>query len=446
MNATKPTALLVSPYLPPHIGGVERYVETVARELARLDWRVVIATTGQGHDRRSECLPGSAIEVRRLKAWGRISNTPFGIHWHRDLSRIIVEDGIDVVNAHAPVPGLADVAERAARRVPFVLTYHAGPMTKNRAVVNLGLRAYEQCVVRRTVGRSSALICSSSYVRDFLEPFCRSTPVEVIPPGVDISHYSVPCTRTPRDGLLFVGSLERSTRYKALDSLLDALAMLRVAGEPVTLDVVGDGTARPEYEAQCARLEISDLVTFHGAADPDTLRTFYQKATAVVVPSRFDSFPTVIVEALACGTPVIASRVGGIPTVVRHEGNGLLVEPGWAPGIADAVRRLLGDRALVASLGREGRRTVETSLTSEVQGLRTAAVLERALASGRPPTGRPRGRVDEARPWGSSTPTRDNRRHASSSSSRPTSRPTWVGSSSTPPTSLWHWWPPGAGR
>lgn len=393
MTTTTPTALLVSPYLPPHIGGVERYVETVARELTRLGWRVVIATTGENQDRRPDRLPDSAIEVRYLKAWGRVSNTPVGVHWHSDLCRIIREDGVDVVNAHAPVPGLADVAERAAGTVPFVLTYHAGPMTKKRAAVNLGLRAYEQLVVRRTVGRSSALICSSTYVREFLRPFCHSIPVEVIPPGVDIAHYQRD-EKARRRNLLFVGSLERSTRYKALDSLLDALALLQAQGDNVELDVVGDGSARPEFEAQCAALEISDRVTFHGAAGPDRLKSFYQNASALVVPSRFDSFPTVIVEALACGTPVIASRVGGIPTVVRHEGNGLLVEPGGVEEIASAVRRLTGDRQLAAALGREGRRTVEQALTSEIQGGRTAAVLERAIALGRPPTGH-RGPVVE---------------------------------------------------
>ena len=313
---------------------------------------------------------------------GTCPNTPVGVHWHSDLCRIIEDDGIDVVNAHAPVPGLADVAERAARSVPFVLTYHAGPMTKNGAV-NLGLRAYEQLVVRRTVRRSSSLICSSTYVRDFLQPFCRSTPVEVIPPGVDISHYSVQ-THGERRNLLFVGSLERSTKYKALDSLLESVALLRNRGREIRLDVLGEGGARPEYEALCVDLAIDDRVAFHGAANPDTLRAFYQHALALVVPSRFDSFPTVIVEALACGTPVIASKVGGIPTVVRHEGNGLLVEPGRVEDIVYAVERLMANSRLALSLGLEGRRTVEASLTSEVQGRRTAAVLEQAISRGRP--------------------------------------------------------------
>jgi len=383
VSRTVPTALLVSPYLPPHIGGVERYVETVARELDKLNWRVVIATTSDEDSPLRTRLPGSAIEVRYLHAWGRVSNTPVGARWHAQLCRIIEEDGIDVVNAHAPVPGLADVAERAARGIPFVLTYHAGPMTKNRAAVTLALRAYEQCVVRRTVSRSSSLICSSTYVAEFLRPFCRRTPVEVIPPGVDISHYSVATGRARRH-LLFVGSLERSTRYKALDSLLEALALLRAQGDRVRLDVLGDGSARCEYETQSKALGLSDQVIFHGPTGPQELKSFYQNAAALVVPSRFDSFPTVIVEALACGTPVIASRVGGIPTVIRHEVNGLLVEPGRVPDIAAAVQRLTQDPVLATTLGRAGRQTVERSLTSEVQGQRTADVLEQAIAGGRP--------------------------------------------------------------
>ncbi len=116
------------------------------------------------------------------------------------------------------------------------------------------------------------------------------------------------------------------------------------------------------------------------------------------MPSRFDSFPTVIVEALACGTPVIASSVGGIPTVVRHEGNGLLVEPGRVEDIVAAVSRLRADKDFAASLGAEGRRTVEESLTAEVQGHRTAAVLERAIAHRRPSARRRGGGGDTADP------------------------------------------------
>jgi glycosyltransferase involved in cell wall biosynthesis len=376
-----PTVLLVTPYLPPHIGGVERYVESIAAELAELDWRVVVATPARRNIRNSD-IHSSYGTVRYLHSLGRVSNTPIGLRWRADLSRIIEEEKIDVVNAHTPVPGLADAAQRAAGAVPFVLTYHAGPMRKSAAAVNIGLRAYERVVVPYTLRRSSHLICSSIYVKEFLATFAHGTPVEVIPPGVNTRIFNyVPIEN--RRGLLFVGSLDRATRYKALDTLIDAVALQRAQGTETPLAVVGDGTAKSEYEDYCREHGLSDLVTFHGAADITQLASFYQRAGALVLPSRHDSFPTVILEAMACGTPVIASRVGGIPTFVDDERNGLLIEPDHPDQIASALDRLVADQEWAGSLGAAGRETVEARWTTQIQGKRTSEVLQSAMKSAR---------------------------------------------------------------
>jgi glycosyltransferase involved in cell wall biosynthesis len=155
---------------------------------------------------------------------------------------------------------------------------------------------------------------------------------------------------------------------------------LRARGLDMTLEVVGDGNARSEYERYSVRHGLGDLVTFHGVADPPQLAAFYQRASAFVLPSRFDSFPTVILEAMASGTPVIASRVGGIPSLVDSERNGLLIEPDRPAEIASAVERLTADQELAASFGKAGRETVEELWTTEIQGRRTAEVFQRAIS------------------------------------------------------------------
>jgi glycosyltransferase involved in cell wall biosynthesis len=212
-----PTVLLVTPYLPPHIGGVERYVESIAGELVELDWRVVIATPARKHMRTPE-LDRPYGSVRFIHRLGQVSNTPIGLHWRNDLSRIIKEEKIDVVNAHTPVPVLADAAQHAAGAVPFVLTYHAGPMRKNVAL-NVGLRAYERVVVPYTLSRSSYLICSSNYVKDFLATLKHSTPVEVIPPAVNTRLFTYAPPRIAGDCCLSDHSIEpRATRHWTISS------------------------------------------------------------------------------------------------------------------------------------------------------------------------------------------------------------------------------------
>ena len=376
-----PTALLVTPYLTPHLGGVERYVDSVARHLARSDWRVIVATTtddpGSSPDWKS-----MGIEVRALRTVGRCSNTPVGLRWRSELRSILATENIDVINAHAPVPGLADVAARAAGTTPLVLTYHSGHMSKNQALIDAGLGLYEKIVLRGSIHRAAAVICSSDYVRDFLRPMAGSAPLEVISPGVDVDTFRFAPWSARRRNLLFVGSLEWATRYKRLDTLIDALALLRSTGHDTALDVVGDGDMLTWYRDRARSLGVADRVTFHGAVVPEQLPSLYHSARALVLPTEFDSLPTVILEAMACGTPVIASRVGGIPTLVREPNTGLVVDPGDAHGIAEAVDALQDD-VLAKRMALRARRAVERRYTSQLLGERTASILVKATSVSR---------------------------------------------------------------
>ncbi len=378
-----PTALLVTPYLTPHLGGVERYVDSVARHLARSDWRVIVATTTNEPGYLPEW-DSLGIELRALRTVARYSNTPVGLRWGAELRSILATEHVDVVNAHAPVPGLADVAARAAGTTPLVLTYHSGHMSKKQVLMDAGLGLYEQIVLRGSIRRASTVICSSDYVREFLRPMADPARLEVVCPGIDVDTFRFAPWSTDRRNLLFVGSLERATRYKRLDTVIDALALLCAAGDEMALDVVGDGDMLPWYRERARTVGVADRVTFHGAVVPEKLPSLYHAARALVLPTEFDSLPTVILEAMACGTPVIASRVGGIPTLVHDPSTGLLVAPGDAGGVAEAVQALRDDRR-IERVARSARRVVECRYTSEVLGERTASILARAASGAHSP-------------------------------------------------------------
>ena len=186
MSTNDKTVLLVSPYFPPDIGGVEQYVESLARLLHhRHGWRVVVVAT------EPECVAAPRFtdteyaRIYRIPFKMRISNTPVGLHWPRLLREIIDQERISVVNAHAPVPLLADVAARAAGDLPFVLTYHTGPMRNGRALYDLTCRTYERLVLSRTARRADQIICSSDYVFDSFAALFEGK-ATAIPPGVDV--------------------------------------------------------------------------------------------------------------------------------------------------------------------------------------------------------------------------------------------------------------------
>jgi len=194
----------------------------------------------------------------------------------------------------------------------------------------------------------------------------------VIEPGVDTARfYPIPVDEAREyvgapDGrriILFVGRIEP---LKGLDSLLNAVALLRARGalarHPLLLMVIGgEPEASPEQlSAEMGRLqtlthelEIDDSVTFLGKRAQDTLQYYYSAAEIVVMPSHYESFGLVALEAMACGTPVVASETGGLVFLVRDGETGLHVPTADPAALAEKLELLLEDRELLTRMGNQ---------------------------------------------------------------------------------------------
>lgn len=316
--------------------------------------------------------------VHRLPAPLRISRTPVGTGWQRALRRLIQQERVDLVNAHAPVPLFADAAARACGGRPFVLTYHTGRMRRSDPLRAAACALYEHTVLAGTVRRADELICSSDHVRADLARYFAGRAV-TIPPGVDLRRFSA--SPVPAEPLiLFAGSLDRATAYKGLPDLLHAVAAITQVLPEVRLEVAGDGSAAREYQRLAHRLGIADRVRFLGRLCGPELAEAYRRARVLALPTHYDSFPTVLVEAMASGRPVVSTRVGGIPSLVTEGGHGLLTDPGDNSGLTAALVRVLTDHQLAARLGAAGRDRVAGTLSWDRQADRTAEVFDRALA------------------------------------------------------------------
>lgn len=196
-------------------------------------------------------------------------------------------------------------------------------------------------------------------------PACK---MRVIPCGVDL------CAFTPgaaherqaardrvapgRDPVLL--SVGRLDPIKGLDLLLESVALVRT---PARLIVVGgDPAGDPEVErlrALAGDLGIAARVSFPGAVSQPALRDYYRAADALVVTSRYESFGLAAVEALACGTPVLAAQVGGLPYIVREGENGLLVRWRCPVAFAERLDELLSDEELRSNLAANARQSVK---------------------------------------------------------------------------------------
>jgi glycosyltransferase involved in cell wall biosynthesis len=184
--------------------------------------------------------------------------------------------------------------------------------------------------------------------------------------------------------VLYVGRVERTSRWKGLHVLVDSLPLLREIVPDARLEVVGDGDDVPALQARAARLGVGDLIDWHGPVEHDRLPHFYRRAGVTVLPSltESESFGMTLVEAMASGCPVVGSAVGGIPFVIRDNVDGLLVAPGDPSALAEALAAVLTDPDRAASLGAAGREAATSRWDWNRQRDSTLRIIEDAVRPG----------------------------------------------------------------
>ena len=359
-------------------GGAERYVHAVVRGLAALGIEsILLYDPNQPHDpaytsafSASFPLVDPSLQLLRLD--------PDALYVHRvahgDTLRELA--GIDV-------PSLLFFHDHA----PFCLREHKYTAVGGRTCTRpLGPHCYV-CTGGLVRGREGQIelaslarkrrylaahrgfddwVVGSRYMAGHLE-LHRFPPerIRVLPLFSDLPDVARAGKREPRN-FLFVGGLMRG---KGLDHLLHAFAQL--PGD-TQLTVVGSGPQGPQLERLVSDLALGSRVRFLGRLAPEEIVTWYDRATCLVLPSRApETFGLVGVEAMARGTPVIASRVGATPEWLQHEVTGLLVPSGDRTALARALRRILDESDEAMAFGRAGRAAAQSHFRLEhhLQGL-----------------------------------------------------------------------------
>jgi glycosyltransferase involved in cell wall biosynthesis len=320
--------------------------------------------------------------LRPLLAVGNAALLP-GLTW--SLRRF------DLIHLHYPFFGgefttLASIAWRT----PLVITYQHDVLLGG--VMGVIERIMRQTVVRATLRRAAKVLFSSldyaaaSHIRPLLAG--RADRIGELPNGVDVTIFSPGDVgadfnaRYRPNGdeqiVLLVAGLDRAHYFKGVGVLLEALVELP---SKIRLIVVGDGDLRASYEAEALSRGISARVHFAGRVPDGELPEYYRLADVTVLPSvtMGEAFGLVLVESLACATPVIATDLPGVRTVVDQGRAGLLVPPGDAQALAAAIGRILGDDNTRAQWGREGTRQVQQRYTWEKIGDRLEVIYRGVL-------------------------------------------------------------------
>jgi len=353
-------------------GGMNVYVRETARELSRMGVDVDVFTRSQnasiprivdlGHGARVIHLPtGPAAPIERHAIHPHLPEFIEGVEAHRWAEGI----DYDVIHAHYWLSGVAGLELRECWGVPLVQMFHTLGKLKNSVAQEPGglepeLRIDEES---RIVKEADRIVAANVVERAHLVWYygAAAENISVIPCGVDTELFQ-PMSQAaakdllelpPEPALLYVGRLQP---IKGLETLLEAMARI---GGGARLYIVGGDADEPSslhaarLRSRVVTLGLEGRVRFLGAQPQRRLRYFYVAAEATVMPSYYESFGMVALEAMACGRPVVASRVGGLTTTVKDGVTGYLVPEGDAAALAARLELLLHDPKTRARLGRE---------------------------------------------------------------------------------------------
>jgi len=359
----------LSPRFYPFTGGVEVFSYQLTRRLVEKGYEVEVLTSD------FESQPGpdevEGIRVFRYRIPFFAFRTP--IIPHIPL-RLFSHDS-DLIHTISTYPTLTDLTLLTGKILnrPLVVTHQLDGGAEGwlgRAATSL----YHQTIASPLIGSADRIVATShSYAETspILSPIIER--VEVIPNGVDekafnpevdgeeiINRYSLEDSRN----ILFVGRL---VPYKGVEYLLSAIKILREGHPDIRLLLVGDGELRGELTRQAEAERILGSVDFVGRIPNTELPPFYASSEIVVLPSisRLEAFGIALIEAMACGKPVVASSIPGVREVVRDGVTGYLTPPRNPEALAEAISKLIQDKDLAQKMGREGRRTVEERYTWE---------------------------------------------------------------------------------
>jgi len=319
------------------------------------------------------CLAGHARSLRgdqRLKWVVPLLMPGFVLSMLATVTALHQKERFDVLHAHWVLPG-GFVGAVAARllRVPLVISLHGSDVYMMERSSLYGRAA------GYAFGRASHVFsCSDDLRKRALRKGLSLTASSVVPYGVDVDRYGLGDGAAMRQRLgiapdaLIIGALGRLVHKKGFRYLLEALPPLLERVPEAQCVIGGDGDLRSELEAHAAHLGLGGRVLFLGHVGWQDTPDFYAMCDVVVIPSvvdalgNVDGLPNVVLEAMASGRCVVASKVGGIPSVVEDEHTGLLVAPAEAAALSAALERVLQDCALRARLARNARAHVAKSL------------------------------------------------------------------------------------
>jgi glycosyltransferase involved in cell wall biosynthesis len=297
-------------------------------------------------------------------------------------------DRINMIMCHShALAALSAKPLKERHGIPFTLAPHGDIFDRPEGTYDRRLTAFYKAVTPSAYRNADLIIALSPYMASrAIKGGANPAFVHVIPNGIDpedigldisaVSSQECSCEGTLK--LLYVGGL---TVLKGVDVLIQACGTLKQRGVIFSLKLIGEGMLENSLREKVKDMILGDVISFVGKVPRSQLGAYYREADLVCVPSLSDTLPSVVLEALVSGTPVLGSDVGGIPFMVQEGLNGLLVPPKDHEALSDAIESLYQKPGRLAQLKKNARPSVLPRFSWESIGKSIYELIEEKLAS-----------------------------------------------------------------
>ncbi len=349
----KPRVLMIISFFYPHVGGAEQQALQLAKYLIGQGIQVSVLT------RRFKNLPAYEM-IQGIPVYRAIYTLPWGKWFALTYLLSAVwflfrkRHTYDIIHCHL-LQGFHSIAAVIAQALfgkKVIIKVGASGLLSDFLMIR---NVFWGNFLLNGIKRVDKLItvCTQSTAEARQQGFTDSQIVQ-IPNGVDTNQFQPSISCDNRNTITVVGRLDH---MKGVHILLAACLKLKEHGLNPPVSIVGDGPEKGALTSLAMRSGIGDMITFHG--EVSDVRPILQKTAVFVLPSLSEGLSNVLLEAMASGLPVIATRVGGNPDLIRDGETGILVDAENAEQLAEAIKNVLGDKNRAQQLGEKARKTVE---------------------------------------------------------------------------------------
>ena len=383
-NKQRLRILAISTSFYPKMDGFIRAVDNQCKVLHEAGHSVYLLTgeKKRNHDDTQHRFATTRVRINGRRGTRVLSYPSLALRFYLEAKDIIVRENIQLTYAYGLLPGFCSLLIKLRKKTPFVLALtdlsslvpHPGQAENTRMRI-------ARAAVRILLTRADVVVFPTSYAGAKLESSLRvkiTRPTIVVPDGVDARRFAASCEDRETHTVLYVGNLRRR---KGLEDIVQASKAV-IRGIPTAKFVlVGEGVSRRELEESISRNALTPNFELPGRVTEEQLTRFYSEADVYVVPTRFDAYPTSILEAMAAGKPVITTRgsVADLEGIVVPGFTGLLVPIGDIDSLSASITALLSDRVKSRAMGERGREIVVRNHDVAIVEERIERALEMAI-------------------------------------------------------------------